>query len=96
MRSARSWPTMRSRYRNTPREMPNARTPTAAGCRYSTGGASAANEISHAETPMSATDDADASAASSTLRTSSFRPFGTSRRRSRSSRFTERPPSTRR
>ena len=27
--------------------MPNARTPTAAGCRYSTGGASAANEISH-------------------------------------------------
>ncbi len=85
MRSARSWPTMRSRYRNTPREMPNARTPTAAGWRYSTGGASAANEISQADTPISATDDADANAASSTLMTSSFRPFGTSRRRSRSS-----------
>ncbi|MCX6492562.1 MAG: hypothetical protein NTX68_16480, partial [Rhodococcus sp.] len=48
-RSATSWVVKRSRYRNTPREIPSARTATTATDRSSTGGICHARVINHAD-----------------------------------------------
>ena len=61
-RNAASWDTSRSRYRNTPRPIPKARTATTATIRYSTGGCCAARAINQADVAISATAQPDARA----------------------------------